>query len=118
MLFCEDEETGGHGARAFTQSGIAADVHYIVEMDRRGDNDAVFYECDNPEFTEFVCSFGFSEEAGSFSDISVIAPYLKRAAVNISAGYYWAVSYTHLDVYKRQGFSLRSPFRSQSKSDL
>lgn len=89
VLFCEDEETGGHGAKAFTQSGIAADVHYIVEMDRRGDNDAVFYECDNPEFTEFVCSFGFSEEAGSFSDISVIAPYLKRAAVNISAGYYW-----------------------------
>lgn len=88
VLFCEDEEIGGHGAKAFTHSGIAVDVHYIVEMDRRGDNDAVFYECDNPEFTEFVCSFGFSEEAGSFSDISVIAPHLKRAAVNLSAGYY------------------------------
>lgn len=88
VLFCEDEEIGGHGAKAFTHSGIAVDVHYIVEMDRRRDNDAVFYECDNPEFTKFVCSFGFSEEAGSFSDISVIAPHLKRAAVNLSAGYY------------------------------
>ena len=88
VLFCEDEETGGNGARAFARSGIKIDVNYIVEMDRRGNNDAVFYDCDNPEFTEFVCSFGFSEEMGSFSDISVVAPYLETAAVNISAGYY------------------------------
>ena len=56
--------------------------------DRRGTNDAVFYNCDNPDFTEFVCSFGFKENHGSFSDISVIAPYLKTAAVNISVGYF------------------------------
>lgn len=88
VLFCEDEETGGRGARAFAGSGIEVDVNYIVEMDRRGNNDAVFYDCDNPEFTEIVCSFGFTEASGSFSDISVVAPYLKTAAVNISAGYY------------------------------
>ena len=88
VLFCEDEEVGGRGARAFEGSGLEVDVNYIVEMDRRGNNDAVFYNCDNPEFTEFVCSFGFREAAGSFSDISVVAPYLKTAAVNISAGYY------------------------------
>ena len=88
VLFCEDEETGGRGARAFAGSGMNVDVNYIVEMDRRGSNDAVFYGCDNPEFTEFVCSFGFEEAGGSFSDISVIAPHLKTAAVNISAGYY------------------------------
>lgn len=88
VLFCEDEEVGGRGARAFEGSGLEVDVNYIVEMDRRGNNDAVFYNCDNPEFTEFVCSFGFREATGSFSDISVVAPYLKTAAVNISAGYY------------------------------
>lgn len=88
VLFCEDEETGGHGARAFTKSNIQPDVTYIVEMDRRGDNDAVFYDCDNPEFTDFVLSFGFTEKSGSFSDISVLAPHLKTAAVNLSAGYY------------------------------
>lgn len=47
-----------------------------------------FYHCDNPDFTEFVCSFGFKENSGSFSDISVVAPHLKTAAVNISAGYF------------------------------
>lgn len=36
----------------------------------------------------FVTGFGFQEAFGSFSDISVIAPYLGVAAVNISAGYY------------------------------
>lgn len=88
ILFCEDEETGGNGARAFAGSGIKVNVNYIVEMDRRGNNDAVFYDCNNPKFTDFVCAFGFTEALGSFSDISVIAPYLKTAAVNISAGYY------------------------------
>ena len=88
VLFCEDEEGGGRGARAFEGSGLEVDVNYIVELDRRGNNDAVFYGCDNPNFTEFVCSFGFEEATGTFSDISVVAPYLKTAAVNISADYY------------------------------
>lgn len=88
VLFCEDEETGGNGARAFTRKQIKPEVHYIVELDRRGSNDAVFYGCDNPEFTDFVLGFGFEEQAGSFSDISVVAPHLETAAVNLSAGYY------------------------------
>ena len=33
--------------------------------------------------------FGFQEEFGTFSDISIIAPQLETAAVNISAGYYY-----------------------------
>ena len=88
VLFCEDEECGGRGANKFTESKIKPKVNYIIEMDRRGSNDAVFYKCDNPEFTEFVLGFGFSENHGTFTDISVIAPYLKTAAVNISAGYF------------------------------
>lgn len=88
VLFCEDEETGGQGARKFTHRSIQPDINYIIEMDRRGSNDAVFYGCCNREFTDYICSFGFEEATGSFSDISVIAPYLEVAAVNISAGYY------------------------------
>ena len=88
VLFCEDEEIGCVGARKFTQSNIRPELNYIVEMDRCGSNDAVFYDCDNPEFTKFVCSFKFQKEFGSCSDISQIAPYLGVAAVNISAGYY------------------------------
>ncbi len=88
VLFCEDEEIGGRGANKFTDSSIKPNVNYIVEMDRRGNNDAVFYRCDNSDFTDFVLAFGFQENHGSFSDISIVAPHLKTAAVNISAGYY------------------------------
>lgn len=88
VLFTEDEEIGCIGARDFAKSKIRPQVNYIVEIDRRGSNDAVFYQCDNREFTEFVCCFGFEEAHGSFSDISIIAPQFSVAAVNISAGYY------------------------------
>jgi len=88
VLFCEDEESGGIGATKFSESGILPKVNYIVELDRRGSNDAVFYDCDNPDFTNFICGFGFEEDFGTFSDVSIVAPYLGIAAVNISAGYY------------------------------
>jgi hypothetical protein len=88
VLFCEDEETGGIGASLFIKSKIAPEVNYIVELDRRGYNDAVFYDCDNPDFIKFVTGFSFAEDYGSFSDISIIAPKLGIAAVNISTGYF------------------------------
>jgi hypothetical protein len=88
VLFCEDEEVGGVGACAFAASGIVPNVNYIIELDRRGSNDAVFYDHDDAEFTRFITSFGFAEKTGSFSDISIVAPELGIAAVNISAGYY------------------------------
>ena len=88
VLFCEDEEVGGVGARKFTSSGIVPAVNFLVEFDRKGNNDAVFYDCANNEFTAMVESYGFKEDYGSFSDISIIAPHLKVAAVNISSGYY------------------------------
>ncbi len=88
VLFCEDEERGGIGARAFTRSGIKVTVNYIIELDRKGNNDAVFYGCDNRAFQKFIQDFGFDVAVGSFSDISIIAPHLKTAAVNISTGYY------------------------------
>ncbi|WP_313530566.1 M28 family peptidase [Anaerotignum sp.] len=88
VLFTEDEEIGCIGASDFAKSKIRPQVNYIVEVDRRGSNDAVFYQCSNLDFNEFVCCFGFEEARGSFSDISVIAPQLGVAAVNISAGYY------------------------------
>ena len=88
VLFCEDEEAGAAGARKFVAGGIKPAVNFIVGLDRRGSDDAVFYGCDNPDFTKFVESFGFKKAEGSFSDISVIAPALGIAAANVSAGFY------------------------------
>jgi hypothetical protein len=88
VLFCEDGEIGGVGAEKFTNSDIRPDVQFIVEFDRRGKDDAVFYGCDNEEFIDFVEQFGFIEAHGTFSDISWIAPHLGIAAVNLSSGFY------------------------------
>lgn len=107
VLLCEDEESGGVGARKFTKATYAEvneanepvvqkyidnlDVNYMVEFDRRGNNDAVFYSCDNKDWTEFAteCT-GYKFTYGSFSDISVLMPEAKIAAVNLSSGYYKA----------------------------
>jgi hypothetical protein len=92
VLFCEDEEIGTVGARKFTKSKLSKelDFNYIIEFDRKGNNDAVFYDCDNPEFENFITEEFYQTAYGSFSDISVIAPYLGCAAVNLSCGYYKA----------------------------
>jgi hypothetical protein len=62
--------------------------NYIVEFDRKNAKDAVFYECVNDEFEKFITKDYFKTATGIYSDISVIAPFLNVAAVNLSCGYY------------------------------
>lgn len=90
VLFCEDEEIGAVGAEKFTQwkSAQKLTYNYIIEFDRRGKNDAVFYNCDNEDFEEFITKDFYKTSFGSFSDISTLAPFLGCAAVNLSCGYY------------------------------
>lgn len=92
VLFCEDEEVGGVGARKFIQTDLAKSLefNYAIEFDRKGSHDAVFYDCDNEDFEEFITKEFYKTAWGSFSDISVVAPFLKCAAVNLSCGYYKA----------------------------
>jgi hypothetical protein len=91
VLFTEDEEIGCVGSGKFAKSDYVVNnnINYIIEIDRRGTNDCVFYSCDNPDFKEFIESTGyFKTEWGSVSDISIIAPVLQVAAVNLSSGYF------------------------------
>lgn len=92
IVFTMEEETGGRGATAFVnymKHFDAPELKYIVEYDRKGRKDCVFYGCGNQDFVDFVERFGFKEAIGTFSDISIIAPYLEVAAVNLSSGYYY-----------------------------
>jgi hypothetical protein len=92
VLFTEDEEIGGIGADKFALTELAKglEFNYMIEFDRANSKDAVFYECDNPKFTEFITRDFYKEAWGTFSDISVIAPVVGCAAVNLSCGYYKA----------------------------
>ena len=86
VLFCEDEEIGGVGAKKFIKTEIAktVDPNYIIEFDRKGKNDAVFYDCGNQEFELFITERFFKTNWGTFSDISILAPFIGVAAVNLS----------------------------------
>lgn len=95
LLFTCDEETGAHGAYQFSEDffdGLLppdiARLKLLIELDRKGERDAVYYECENPDLENYITSKGFETAWGSFSDISVLAPDLGIAAVNLSVGYY------------------------------
>ena len=95
ILFTEDEEVGGVGAKkfaaAYNKNEIEPiDVKYLIELDRKGCNDMVFYECDNEEFEKYIGKFGWDSRYGTYSDICSVAPVIGKAAVNLSSGYYKA----------------------------
>ena len=95
LLFTCDEEVGGLGAEKFASNyrkgrmpeGLDT-MKLLVEIDRKGSKDAVYYGCSNLEFEAYITSKGFVTASGSFSDISIIAPEMGVAAVNLSSGYY------------------------------
>lgn len=71
-------------------------LKYMIQLDRRGSRDCVFYDCDNGEFEKFIEGFDFTTQYGSLSDISVLAPAWKVAATNLSVGYFNEHSNTEL----------------------
>ena len=90
IIITDREELGGLGAQQLIKDFPACpfkEVKYLIELDRSGKNDCVFYGCGNNQFISFVEQYGFREEFGSFTDISVIAPAWGIAAVNLSVGY-------------------------------
>lgn len=88
VLFTDDEEIGGLGAEKAIKKLFKPDVKYIIEFDRKGSNDCVFYDCDNSRFIKYIQSFGFKLDFGSFSDICILSDAWKIASVNLSSGYY------------------------------
>lgn len=98
-IFFEQEEVGSKGAKEWIKTPEAKELIgsfcYIIELDRANKNDAVYYDCDNKLFTNFIDGMKHWKYAyGSWSDISCIAPFLKTAAVNFSCGYYKAHTVT------------------------
>ena len=88
IILTTDEEIGGVGASVLaSRKNPFKDLRYFIQLDRRGKDDCVFYDCANDEFTEYVEKFGFSTAWGSFSDISTLCPAWEIAGVNLSIGY-------------------------------
>lgn len=89
IILTTDEERGGLGAQALAKKTCPIpNLKYLIQLDRHGTNDCVFYDCANPKFIDYIENFGFSETIGSFSDISFLMPAWKVCGVNLSVGYH------------------------------
>lgn len=88
VIFTHDEETGAGGAREMTKFDLPFAPNFLIELDRRGYKEAVFYDCGNKAFQDKILTYGFKLGHGTFSDISVLAPAYDLAAVNLGIGYY------------------------------
>ena len=90
IVITTGEETGGIGAHKLATKypifpGEAP--RFLIQLDRRGTNDSVYYDCGNEEFEKYINNFGFRTNWGTFTDISILAPVWGCAAVNLSIGY-------------------------------
>ena len=93
VLFCEDEEIGCVGSELFTASKYLKEIknmRYMIEVDRRGSSDLVFYDCDNYDFEDFLLDNlpDYKTAWGTCSDISVLMSKSGVAGVNVSSGYH------------------------------
>lgn len=88
VIFTTNEEIGGLGAQALAKKPCPfKNLKYIIELDRQGKDDCVFYDCMNEKFIKYVESFGFNYALGTFSDISFLCNAWHICGVNLSIGY-------------------------------
>jgi hypothetical protein len=97
IAFTWNEEVGGLGARFLSDNlnpkqfdlfaGEHGPINFAIQFDRRGHQQAVYYDLDNQDFEDYISAFGFKTEWGSYTDICEICPAWGFAGVNLSAGY-------------------------------
>ena len=97
VCFTTQEEMGGKGAQeAANNIEFFLDVQYLIQADRRGNNDLITYtngiNSASKKFVEdiqpLMDKYNYSEGVGTFTDIGVLADELLISGVNVSCGYY------------------------------
>lgn len=92
VIFTNGEEKCVEGGEKLVTEYYACpfeqQIKYMIELDRMGSKDCVFYDCLNEEFKRYIQSYDFTENYGTYSDISVICNNWNIAGVNLSIGYY------------------------------
>ena len=90
IIFTTDEERNAKGAFSLIKNydKFPFDCKFLIELDRRGKDQCVFYNCRNLDFINYICSFGYKYNKGTFSDILILGEAWNIASVNLSVGYY------------------------------
>ena len=119
VIFTTDEEKGGLGANELGKTPCPIpNLKYLIELDRRGINDCVFYDCYCPQFIQYVESFGFFERYGSFSDINFLMEEWDICGVNLSIGYEDEHSYSETLHVDPMFDTIRKVIKMISESDI
>lgn len=119
IILTTDEEKGVVGAAKLASIPCPIpDLRYIIELDRRGANDCVFYDCYNTDFITYIEEFGFAEAIGSFSDISMICPAWGVAGVNLSIGYRDEHSISEVLFVDHMMCTIRKVMKMLSETDI
>lgn len=88
IIFTTGEETGGFGAFELAKlDNPFPGLKYIIQLDRHGSDDCVFYDCNNNDFVDYIESFGYIWNFGTYTDICELCPSWGVAGVNLSVGY-------------------------------
>lgn len=91
VLFATDEEIGCVGTGKFLKQYPVNEfeIKFMIEFDRKGSDDAVFYDCENSQFIDFILEkTEYKLQYGAFTDICEIMESWDVAGVNLSCGYY------------------------------
>lgn len=88
LVFTDMEETGGYGAEEVASLYDFRQALFLIELDRRGSKDVVFYNDEPRRFVKHIEKFGFKESFGSFSDIQILGERWNLCSANLSVGYY------------------------------
>jgi hypothetical protein len=94
VIFTCDEEIGAIGAESLPPAWLA-DSAYLLQADRRGDDDIVFSYSGRETVSEkfrnvaepIAKKFGYTKASGALTDVLVIGPKYDLSAINISCGY-------------------------------
>lgn len=93
IFFSTDEETGSQSTKDACDWIIknypecVDGIRFFIQLDRKGKNDSVYYNCDNKMFETYINSYGFETAHGSRTDICILCDKFGKAGVNLSCGF-------------------------------
>lgn len=91
ILLVPDEEIGcrGSGSVASQYPEVLKDHQFMMQFDRRGSSDLVYYRYENSAFNTFLMTNfpGYSKAFGSCTDIVKLVPAAGVHGVNVSIGF-------------------------------
>ena len=93
IIFTEDEEVGSIGIKKLMRNEsvfeeLISRSNYLLQLDRRGENDYVTYDSYNDELNKLMEETGFIYKTGTSTDIKHISNNYNIASCNVSVGYH------------------------------